>query len=40
MMLKEAAMGDKEYTAMLEARIRNLTKSEIKNSHKRIHAWQ
>ena len=30
MMLKEAAIGDKEYAAMLEARTRNLTKSEIK----------
>ena len=30
MMLKEAAMGDKEYLAMLEAKIKNLSKSEIK----------
>ena len=26
MMLKEAAMGDKEYSAMLEARVQNLSK--------------
>ena len=30
MMLKEAAMGDKEYSAMLEARVKNLSKSDIK----------
>ena len=30
MMLKEATMGEKEYSAMLEARVQNLSKSEIK----------
>ena len=30
MMLKEAAAADREYTTILEARIRNITKSEIK----------
>ena len=29
-MLKEAAMGDKEYSAMLEARIKNLSKLDVK----------
>ena len=31
MMLKEAAAADREYAILLEARIRNISKSEIKD---------
>ena len=39
-MLKEAAMGDKEYSAMLEARNKSLSKSDIKELLQKTPAGQ